>query len=215
MYYIVSNELYHHGIKGQKWGVRRFQNADGSLKPAGEKRYDRIEKRFDRKLVRSSAYDNKIQKMRSDNRKLIADKWDKKIARTDQDAHSFDSIKNGLKDKKGRQILTSDDVASSVAALNSMSQKYKQQKEAVLKDFDADSEYVRAGAARYNQIIRNYKNAKLTALTQSGYKKSPEYRQAVKDYTKQVMQNIKYFGNANTTKLQYTVEAARDANRQN
>lgn len=32
-------ELYHHGIKGQKWGVRRFQNGDGSLKPAGEKRY--------------------------------------------------------------------------------------------------------------------------------------------------------------------------------
>lgn len=29
----------HFGIKGMKWGVRRFQNADGSLKPAGEKRY--------------------------------------------------------------------------------------------------------------------------------------------------------------------------------
>lgn len=28
----------HHGIKGQKWGVRRFQNKDGSLTPAGKKR---------------------------------------------------------------------------------------------------------------------------------------------------------------------------------
>lgn len=33
------NELYHHGIKGQKWGVRRFQNADGSLTAAGKEHY--------------------------------------------------------------------------------------------------------------------------------------------------------------------------------
>lgn len=32
-------ELYHHGVKGQKWGVRRYQYADGSLTPEGRKRY--------------------------------------------------------------------------------------------------------------------------------------------------------------------------------
>ena len=36
---IGSEELYHHGIKGQKWGVRRYQNKDGSLTKAGLKRY--------------------------------------------------------------------------------------------------------------------------------------------------------------------------------
>ena len=33
-----DSELYHHGILGQKWGVRRFQNPDGSLTAAGKQR---------------------------------------------------------------------------------------------------------------------------------------------------------------------------------
>ncbi len=37
--YYESNSLQHHGIKGMRWGVRRFQKKDGSLTPAGEKRY--------------------------------------------------------------------------------------------------------------------------------------------------------------------------------
>ena len=35
MKYVYTSELYHHGIKGQKWGVRRFQNKDGSLTAEG------------------------------------------------------------------------------------------------------------------------------------------------------------------------------------
>lgn len=37
-----NDYLAHHGIKGQKWGIRRFQNSDGSLTPAGRKRYQEI-----------------------------------------------------------------------------------------------------------------------------------------------------------------------------
>ena len=39
--------LFHHGIKGQKWGVRRFENADGTLTEEGKKRYSALRTRKD------------------------------------------------------------------------------------------------------------------------------------------------------------------------
>ena len=42
----MDNELYHHGVKGQKWGVRRFQNKDGSLTLAGKKRALKMQNKY-------------------------------------------------------------------------------------------------------------------------------------------------------------------------
>lgn len=50
-----NQELRHAGVKGMKWGVRRYQNADGTLTPAGRKRYghDDYRKAHSRKSVKA------------------------------------------------------------------------------------------------------------------------------------------------------------------
>lgn len=54
-----SNELMHHGVHGMRWGVRRYQNKDGSLTAAGRKRINQLDSEYQRltgkKLSKSSA----------------------------------------------------------------------------------------------------------------------------------------------------------------
>lgn len=55
MYIQYDTELYHHGIRGQKWGVRRFQNPDGSLTSAGRKRHASEQSRIASKASKKEA----------------------------------------------------------------------------------------------------------------------------------------------------------------
>lgn len=59
-----NEELKHHGIKGQKWGRRRYQNKDGTLTAEGKKRYGNISpEEFDEKRAKERASD--VQQMKN------------------------------------------------------------------------------------------------------------------------------------------------------
>jgi hypothetical protein len=66
----MTNELYHHGIKGQKWGIRRYQNPDGSLTEAGKKRKARSDRYSRGKQISKEhskiAYDKHQESLKND-----------------------------------------------------------------------------------------------------------------------------------------------------
>jgi hypothetical protein len=84
---IIENtncELYHHGVLGQKWGVRRYQNKDGSLTPMGKKHFLNLSKSSVKKYKQkqdaafdaSREYDKKYKAVKKEyeksHRKLTA-----------------------------------------------------------------------------------------------------------------------------------------------
>jgi hypothetical protein len=69
----TDGELYHYGVKGQRWGVRRYQNKDGSLTPAGKKRAQQDANEL--KKAVGKTFDTYDEYRRSQSKHYVVDKY--------------------------------------------------------------------------------------------------------------------------------------------
>lgn len=161
--------LKHHGIKGQKWGQRRYQNEDGSLTAAGKERYgvalakygkaDRLGKKLTKQI-------NKAEKARQ---KTLS---------------SRNKFSKELKDDNTKSL------AKSIISL----QYQKMNKKDAVKDYEEGTKTLNKGYEEYKNIIKNYGDVKFKSYADSSFKKSPEYKDAVKKYVNQRINDIMGYG---------------------
>lgn len=107
-----NNELTHWGIKGMRWGVRRYQNKDGTLTPAGRKHYNKeMEKlKTEQKIIknkqRTAAKFDKLNKMRQDieDQKAALKGKSSKKGKADENKVDVDEKKDETKELTTEQL---------------------------------------------------------------------------------------------------------------
>ena len=165
----MENELKHWGVLGMKWGVRRYQNPDGTLTSEGKKRYGvssmtksgvRLANKMDKKLYKVNKMETKVMRARSKISSKITNRYDKKINK---------AMKKGYSDKVS---------------------KLQNKKQIRLKDYNDGTKVMQKGYDEYSKIISKYRNVKLKSYNDRTFKKDQKYKRAVKNYVNQVVADL-------------------------
>lgn len=155
--YVHSSELYHHGILGMKWGVRRYQNYDGSLTAAGKKRYDRIGPDRTRREIQKAVNAQREEKYGSVNRWRSSygigknsDKVQAEKKKAYNDWTESDAYKNAVKTQEKLDTLYNKGKIS----VESYDSQYHKAWEEAIKTRPASNSYMVVGNGR--KYVDNY-----------------------------------------------------------
>ena len=159
--YVFDDELYHHGIQGQKWGERRFQNEDGSWTPEGRERYGKGNG------DRSRAKDlYKLKKYKSDLKSKEQIKKDKRASKEER---------NRIKEYAKTERLKAKEQAKTIKLQNKEQAKIDEQKNNLRNTKNMSGDELKQAIERLNLEIEYNKKAVIAKNPNSALAKADQF----------------------------------------